>query len=207
MNDKTTKQKKAPAIDWAEVHRRVETLSQALETGIAPDSEKVMTVLKERATALAREEKEEKTGESIEIVEFILATERYGVETSYIEEVWPLKDFTPLPGTPAFVLGIINVRGRIVSVVDIKKFFDMPEKGISDLNKVIIIHDDKMELGILADEILGVRNIALSELGPPLPTLTGIRQDFLKGVTVERIVILDAARILADKNIVVHEEA
>ncbi len=129
------------------------------------------------------------------------------METSYIEEVWPLKDFTPLPGTPAFVLGIINVRGRIVSVVDIKKFFDMPEKGISDLNKVIIIHDDKMEFGILADEILGVRNIALSELSPPLPTLTGIRKDFLKGVTVERIVILDAARILADKNIVVHEEA
>ena len=88
-----------------------------------------MTVLKERATALAREEKEEKTGQSVEIVVFILATERYGLETSYIEEVWPLKDFTPLPGTPAFVLGIINVRGRIVSVVDIKKFFDMPEKG------------------------------------------------------------------------------
>ncbi len=207
MNDKKTKQKKAPAIDWAEVHHRVETLSQALETGITPDIEKVMTVLKERATALAREEKEEKTGQSVEIVVFILATERYGLETSYIEEVWPLKDFTPLPGTPAFVLGIINVRGRSVSVVDIKKFFDMPEKGISDLNKVIIIHDDKMEFGILADEILGVRNIALSELSPPLPTLTGIRKDFLKGVTVERIVILDAARILADKNIVVHEEA
>ena len=77
---------------------------------------------------------------------------------------------------------------------------------MSDLNKVIIINDETMEFGILADAILGVRSVAVSELGPPLPTLTGIREEFLKGITGERMVILDAARILADKNIVVHEE-
>jgi purine-binding chemotaxis protein CheW len=105
------------------------------------------------------------------------------------------------------VLGLVNVRGRILSVVDIKKFFDMPDKGLSDLNKVIVINDERMEFGILADAIVGVRIVAVSELGPPLPTLTGIRAEFLQGITGERMVVLDTARILADKNIVVHQEA
>jgi purine-binding chemotaxis protein CheW len=83
----------------------------------------------------------------------------------------------------------------------------MPGKGISDLNKVIIIHDYNMEFGILADSIIGIRDIALRDIQPPLPTLTGIREDFLKGITMERVVILDAKKLLADKKIIVHEEA
>jgi purine-binding chemotaxis protein CheW len=111
-----------------------------------------------------------------------------------------------MPCAPPFVLGIINVRGQILSVIDIKKFFDLPEKGLTDLNKVIILHSDSTEFGILADVILGVRSVSLSELQPSLPTLTGIRQEYLKGVTKERLVILDAAKLLCDKRIIIHEE-
>lgn len=156
---------------------------------------------------LAREKKEEAdSADAVEVVEFLLARERYGIESHFIREVYPLKDYTPLPGVPPFVLGLVNVRGRILSVVDIKKFFDMPDQGISDLNTIILIKDGTMEFGILADAIAGVRKVAVSDMGPPLPTLTGIRREFLKGVTGERMVILDAARLLADKNIVIHHE-
>src|SRR5439155_25417175 len=126
--------------------------------------------------------------------------------SSSVREVYPLKELTPLPCTPPFVLGIINVRGKILSVIDIKKFFDLPEKGLTDLNKVIIVHADEMELGILADALLGVRAIPLEELQPSLPTLTGIRAEYLKGVTKDRLVILDTEKILSDKGIIVHEE-
>jgi purine-binding chemotaxis protein CheW len=192
---------------WSEIHSRIEAVNAAIEKGFSPSIEEKKKVLKARADLLALEPEKEREDEQIEVVEFLLLNEHYGIESHYIREVYPIKDFTPLPCTPPFVFGLINVRGQIISVIDIKKFFDMPEKGISDLNKVIIIHDEKMEFGILADSVAGVRKIAVSEIEPPLPTLTGIREEFLRGVTGERMVILDAKRLLTDKNIIVHEEA
>lgn len=62
-----------------------------------------------------------------------------------------------------------------------------------------------MEFGILADAIIGARNIVVSELQTSLPTLTSIREEYLKGITKERTVILDAQKLLSDKSIVVHE--
>jgi purine-binding chemotaxis protein CheW len=209
MKNKTTaaRQKQTTALDWSEIHRRVETAQAALERGLRPTAEEKRAILKERAKALAREPKENEAAEAqLEIVEFLLDYERYGIESSYVREVHPLKELTPLPGTPPFVLGIINVRGRILSVVDIKKFFDLREKGLTDLNKVIILQSDEMEFGVLADVILGVRTIPLGELQPSLPTLTGIREDYLRGVTGERVVILDAEKLLSDPKMIVHQD-
>ena len=77
---------------------------------------------------------------------------------------------------------------------------------MAGINKVIIIGNETMEFGILADAILGVRAIAVSAIGPPLSMQTGIGEEFVQGVTGERLVILHAARILADKNIIVHHD-
>ncbi len=164
-------------------------------------------ILKARAKTLAREPDLEKAAEAyIEVVEFVLAYEKYAFETSCIREIYPLKKFTPLPCTPPYVFGIINVRGQILSVIDIKKLFDLPDKGLGELNKVIILQTYDMELGILADKIIGIRSIPLKEIQPSLPTLTDIRAEYMRGVTKERVVILDATRIMSDKKIIVHEE-
>ncbi len=172
-----------------------------------PSAEEKKQLLKARARELARDgEKENAVGESIEVVEFLLAYEKYGIESSYVREIHPLRELTPVPCTPPFVLGIINVRGQIISVIDMKKFFDLPERGLTDLNKVIIVHDEKMEFGILADSILGVRKISREEIQPPLPTLTGVGAEYLTGVTKEPLVVLDVATMLSSSNLVVHEE-
>lgn len=63
-----------------------------------------------------------------------------------------------------------------------------------------------MEFGILADEIIGVRIVPLEQLHTTLPTLTDIREMYLKGVTQDQMVVLDAAKLLIDKNMIVHEE-
>jgi len=194
-------------IDWSAIHRRIEAINTSITKGFSPSPEDRKRILRARADFLARQPGREQAGDTLEVVEFILANERYGIESGYVREVYPLKDYTPLPCTPPFVIGLLNVRGRIISVIDIKKFFDMPGKGISDLNKVIIIHDYNMEFGILADSILGVQEIAVRDIQPPLPTLTGIREEYLRGVTGERTVILDARKLLTDKKIIVHEEA
>ncbi len=200
--------KQTAALDWGAVHRRLEAIRTTLERGWTPTLEEKKRILQTRAQALAREPtREEATQEALEVVEFLLANERYGIEVPYVREVYPLKEFTPLPGTPPFVLGIINVRGQILSIIDLKKFFDLPERELTDLNRVIIIHNDHMQFGILADTILGVRAIPFTELQPLLPTLTGIREEYLRGITGERVVILDAQKLLLDKKILVHEEA
>ncbi|MFA5907278.1 MAG: chemotaxis protein CheW [Vicinamibacterales bacterium] len=163
-------------------------------------------ILRARAHALARPLETPPVAESLlDVLEFRLAQERYAVETPHVREVYPLKHLTPLPCTPAFVVGIVNVRGQILPVFDIKQFFELPQKGLSDLHRIIIVRGHGLELGLLADEIVGVRSIPVDSLQSSLPTLTGIRSDYLKGVTADGLVVLDLARILADPKIVVRD--
>lgn len=165
-------------------------------------------ILHERALALAAAPARTQTlDESVELLEFSLAHERYAIESTHVREVYPLENLTPLPCTPAFVLGIVNLRGEIISVIDLRKFFDLPQTGLPDLNKVIVLESRDMLFGILADAILGVRRIALADIQPALPTLTGIREKYLKGITAERTVVLDGGKLLADQDIVVQEQA
>jgi purine-binding chemotaxis protein CheW len=167
----------------------------------------IRSILKMRAVSMAVEtELERDSSATIEIIEFNLATERYGIESVFVREVYPLIDYTPLPGVPPFILGIVNVRGQILPVVDLKKFFNLPARGLGELNKVIILHNEQMEFGILADEIEGIRIVFREDILPAPPTITGIGERYLKGVTKERLIILSAENLLSDKNIVVNEE-
>ena len=185
----------------------MEAARAAIERVWAPTPGETQRILKARAQALAREpEPAEAAGERIEVVEFLLAHERYALESQYVREVYPLENLTPLPCTPAFVLGIVNLRGEILSVIDLKKFFELPEKGLTDLNKVIVLQSGNMLFGILADVIAGVRRIPVTDIQPSLPTLTGVREEYLKGVTPGRTVILDAEKLLTDESIIVQEQ-
>ena len=206
MREEKKKISRPGPIDWEEVNKRLAASRKTLEQGWKPGPEEKRTILRDRAKALARETKKDDSGEKIEFLEFLLAYERYGMESSFVREVYPLKDLTPVPCTPAHVLGIINVRGQILSVLDLKRFFDLPEKGLGDLNKVIILKGGAMEFGVLADVILGVRTLPLSSLQQAMPTLTGIREEYLKGITADRAVILDGSKILLDAKIVVNEQ-
>jgi purine-binding chemotaxis protein CheW len=172
-----------------------------------PEIDDAKQILRVRAKVLARTPDRAQTAQaSLEVLEFRLAHERYALENRYVAEVCPLKELTPLPCTPPFVLGIVNVRGRILPVLDLKKFFDLPEKGLTDSHRIILVRGNDLELGLLADVIVDVRSIPADSLQPSLPTLSGIRGDYLKGVTAERLVVLDLSRILADPKIIVNEE-
>lgn len=164
-------------------------------------------ILKERAAALARPPPEHsRDTDSLELLEFGLARERYALETRHVQEVQPFRDLTPLPGTPPFLLGIVNLRGRILPVLDLKKFFELPEQGLTDLHRIIVVRGHDMEFGLLADTIIGVREIRTASLQASLPTLTGIRADYLLGVTEERLVVLAFDRILADPAILIDQD-
>ena len=163
-------------------------------------------ILRRRAQALARVPPPPAADTVLELLEFGLASERYAIERRYVQEVHPLRELTPLPCTPPFILGIVSVRGRIVPVLDLKKFFELPERGLTDLHRTIIVRGHDLEIGLLADVIIGISAVPAENLQPSLPTLTGIRADYLKGVTDGRLVVLAVERILSDPKIIVHEE-
>lgn len=199
--------RQAPAIDWEEVRRRLERTSAAVDQDFRPDVDEQQRILRSRSLVLSREPEAEPDADSfLEVVEFRLAHETFALESAYVRAVHALKDLTPVPCTPSFVVGIMNMRGRIVSVIDLKRFFDLPAESLTGASRVIIIHSDTMEFGILADAIVGTRRVLLDELQLSLSALTGTREEFFRGVTADRTAILDARQLLADSAIVVHQE-
>lgn len=193
-------------FNWKEIHERLDTAWMKINNETSRAPEEVKKILKERAQLLSSEpEKQDLEGKCIDVLEFRLAYENYAVEISWVQEVQPLKSFVSLTGMPSFVMGIVNVRGQVYSLVDIKRFFELPDKGLSDLNKVIIIKNDDIEFGILVDSITGVKSVAVEELQPSLPTLTGTRQQYLMGVTPDQLIVLDAEKILTDKDLIVND--
>jgi purine-binding chemotaxis protein CheW len=193
------------AIDWREVRRRMEVAQAAVLHGTVRSHEQKRAILRSRAQLLAQESgPNAQPGETIDLLEFLLAWETYAIEGQYLREVLPLRALTPVPGAPPFIAGIINVRGQVISVVDVRTFFELPGQGISDLNRVIVLRKDDIEFGILADAVVGIRAVPLEELQPSLPTLTGIREEYLKGIARGPVIVLDAARLIADQSLVVH---
>ncbi len=179
-------------------------MPEHFEAGPTPEDKK--RILKERAAKLARAPEKEGAAGSLEILEITLAGERYGLESLYVREVYPLKSFTPVPCTPAFVLGVVNIRGQILPVIDIGKFFDLPHRELTELSRVVVLRSGAAEFGLLADEVTGVRLVAPGEIQASLHAVTGIRAEYLKGVTGDSLAVLDAVRILADKALVIDEE-
>jgi purine-binding chemotaxis protein CheW len=193
--------------EWGELLQRLQTAQAALTQSSAPTDEQKRAILKARARNLAQELPQAKRDDQeLEVVLFKLAHETYGFESRYIREVYPLRDFSPIPCTPPFVLGLVNVRGQLLSIVDLKKFFGLASKELDSHNQVIILHNQTMEFCVLADSLLGVHPVARQTLQPSLPTLTGMRNEFLLGITPERVILLDAEKLLSSRDIIVYEE-
>jgi purine-binding chemotaxis protein CheW len=169
-------------------------------------NEQALKILNARARMLARRpsEQEQPSENLLPVTEFLLAHERYALEFRFIREICPLKELTPLPRTPPFVLGIMNLRGQILSVIDFRRYVGLPDKGITEMNRVLILKSGDLEFGILADAILGMRVIPRGEMQQQ-PFETGILAHFIMGITPDGCIVLDGERILADRNIVAEE--
>jgi purine-binding chemotaxis protein CheW len=193
------------AVDWEEIRRRLAKTAEVLDRGGTAEPGERKRILQERARALAEEPRAGERGPRIETVEFLLAGERYAVEVGFVREVAFVRDFTPLPCTPLAVLGVLHLRGEVVSILDLRAFFEHPPGGLSDLNRILVISSPDLELGILADAIIGVRAIPAAALQPPPATFTGLRREYLTGITADGTAVLDAGRILADRSLIVND--
>jgi purine-binding chemotaxis protein CheW len=196
----------ARTFDWEAIHRRLALTAEAISGGFRHGPEQVRRILEARARAAATPSVTTDGAARLEVLAFSLASETYGIETCHVREVCRLRELTAVPCTPPFVAGVMNLRGRIIAIVDLRKFFELPAPGLTELNRVIVLTGGGNELGLLADSIDAVRFVAVSDLQDGLPTLTGIRDRFLKGVTGQMLAVLDGARLLADASLKVNEQ-
>ncbi len=171
-----------------------------------PTDDKERQILLARARQLAQiPEKEQAVEDLIECVAFQLGEEQYGIESAYVTEVVAVPELTPLPGTPEFLAGICNIRGRITSVVNLKALLGLPRKGLSDFHTVIVARSGSMEMGLLVDRITGTNHVRRNVLQPPPPE-TQTSRTWIKALTAERLALLDAAALLANSELVIRQE-
>ncbi|GGA41634.1 chemotaxis protein CheW [Dyella nitratireducens] len=209
MQSGESKLSKASAVrfDYRDMERKLAAAHAAMESGWMPTPEESRKILAFRAQALAAGKLADEAVEAtIEVVEFNLAYERYAIESRYVREVYPLENLTPVPCTPSHVLGVVNLRGEIISVIDIRVFFDLPKTGLPDLNKVMVLESEHMSFGVLVDAVASVYKIRIADIQSALPAMTQIREAYLKGLTADCMAILDGGKLLSDAGIVVNEQ-
>ncbi|WML37607.1 chemotaxis protein CheW [Clostridium sp. OS1-26] len=154
----------------------------------------------------------EKMSESIEIIEFLLnnnkSSEKYAIEVLYVSEVHSVRKVTMLPCTPAFIIGIINFRGKIISVVDIRNFLGFSSEPIDaeNVRKAIVVKLNDIEIGIAADAILGCDKICTSEIQKNALPSINFKNSHIKGLTKGKSIVLDIKNIMMDEKIIVNEE-
>lgn len=166
---------------------------------------KERAILEARAQALAQVPQETSVA-MMQLVVFKLTNETYGIATQFVREVQPLEAISPVPCTPDFVMGVINIRGAIYSVIDIRQFLGVPRSKSAGEKKVILVNAARLEVGILADDVLGEISIPQAEMKAPLATRAGLKEEYVQGVTRDMLSVLNLEALLGDENIIVHEE-
>ncbi len=169
--------------------------------------EERQSILRKRAEEMGAEiEDSRMEGERFSVIQFNLSEEDYAIENRFVREIYPLTEFTMIPGAPSYVLGVINIRGEIISVINLKKFFNLSERGLGQLNKVIILENQHMEFGILADVVVGNFKIPSADIQSAENQDLAIGTQYLKGITRDHIILLDAEKMLTDPKMIVNQE-
>ena len=186
---------------WAQIRQRLSQFEERLAAGFGVDAEERDARLLARTRQWAEQEQQEQVEDWLEVLTFSISGELYAIESQHVAEVLPLTQYTALPGVPPYVLGIVNVRGHIVSLLDLRVLFDLPIGGLSDKNFMAVLRSKEMEFGLLIDRVQGIGRIRRDGLQKRVANLVGIRAAYLLGVTAEHCTVLDGALLLGDESL------
>lgn len=194
-------------IDWQQVRSDLALAAEKMVRAERPSPEAAADLLARRARTLEQPlERASFAGDFPNIVAFTLGAERYGIEMEWIREVVRFTDLTPVPGAPAFVTGVINYRGEIVAVVDLRELFGIKARGLVDMLNVIVVGSERAEFGVLASRVLQTLSVRGEELARnPLEAVSGADAELIKGVAQDALVVLDGHQLLTDRQLFVNE--
>ena len=134
------------------------------------------------------------------LVTFNLLKEEFGVEISSVQEIIRAIDITPVPGAPSHVRGVINLRGAVIPVADLRKRFDQSCSEETRKSRIVICSVSGRIVGLLVDEVLEVRRYGRQDVAPAPQFLKGPEADFFLGVARrgdDLVMVLDLDRILS----------
>ncbi|HEO64825.1 MAG TPA: chemotaxis protein CheW [Spirochaetes bacterium] len=139
-----------------------------------------------------------------QLVTFILANEKYGIDIMQTQEIIKIEKMTPIPNALDFVEGVINLRGNVIPIIDLKKRFNLI--GGEEQNKgIIVVRLDDMVLGVMIDGVSKVISIPSSHILPPPPVVSGIGREYITGVGKDDqeklLIILDINKLLSFEEI------
>lgn len=140
--------------------------------------------------------------EVLQWVTFQLEEETYGINVMQVQEVLRYSEIAPVPGAPSYVLGIINLRGNVVTVIDTRLRFGLPQTEVTDSSRIVIIESDKQVIGILVDSVAEVVYLKKSEIDTAPNVGTDESSRFIQGVSNredELLILVDLDKMLTDE--------
>ncbi len=137
-----------------------------------------------------------------QIVSFRLAEEEYGLDIMKVQEIILIGEITQMPQSPDFVRGLINLRGHVIPIIDLRKRFGFPDAARSESQRIIVVNVGKRTMGIVVDEVDQVLRVKAEDIEPPPTSVKGINHDFITGL-VKRdkklVILLDIEYLLTDR--------
>jgi purine-binding chemotaxis protein CheW len=147
-------------------------------------------------------------GQDLKFLRFELAGEYYGLDILKIMEINGMMDITAVPQTPRFMKGLINLRGKVIPVIDLRLKFGLPEEAYSERTSIIVIEFKTLggttQMGIVVDRVSEVITINSADIDPAPEFGTRLKSEYIKGMAKTRthvIIILDIDLILTDQEL------
>ena len=134
-----------------------------------------------------------------QVVAFELGNEIYGIDIDRVQEIIRMTAITRLPKAPEFVEGIINLRGRVIPVIDLKKRFGLCHGEGTRTSRIVVLDTDGHTLGIMVDGVSEVLRVPAEAVEPPSPVVTTLESDYVRGIAKlegRLIILLDLDRLL-----------
>lgn len=146
--------------------------------------------------------KDQSNDEVLQWVTFQLEEETYGINVMQVREVLRYTEIAPVPGAPDYVLGIINLRGNVVTVIDTRSRFGLMEGEITDNTRIIVIESEHQVIGILVDSVAEVVYLRSSEIDTTPSVGTDESSKFIQGVSNREgklLILVDLNKLLSDE--------
>ena len=145
-------------------------------------------------------------GEDLKVIVFALGEEEYGIEVEKVKTVERLMPITRVPKTPGFVKGVVNLRGIVVPVIDLRGRFGLPETEPTEQSRIIIVNSGDMEVGFIVDQANDVTDINTDQIDLPPDVVGGIQAKYLRGIAKtgqdRLLVMLNLSEVLNKSEIV-----
>jgi len=138
----------------------------------------------------------------IQWVTFRLADENYGIAVMQVQEVLRMTEITPVPGAPEYVLGIINLRGNVVTVIDTRQRFGLPPQEVDDASRIIIIESGEQVVGLLVDSVAEVVYLKGSEIESSPNVGSDESSKYIQGVHSDQgelLILVDVNKLLTQE--------